>query len=443
MVTRRNIKERSPIKLKANKIIKRCEKFEKLKQKEEILFHEAIFVGDFEKVKEYVEILKVDLNCKTRYGNGFHIAIEENHLNIIKYFLSKNVKIILNEKGETIYHLAIDNFSILKFLVKRFKNKININTKTQKQKNLLHIVENASIARFLIEEGVDVNAFASSGASPLIIAAQRSNFSLIKSIIETTKRLNIKLNINDYFYFEDKEKNEYSALMYAIYSNDLNIIKYLIENGADLTAISNEKFNSLHFAVLSENFENFKFIFHLLRGKIDLNAQTKLFKETILHKVLKMKNYNEKMKIINFLLLIDEINLFIPNHNGITFINQILKNNLISFNSFIPLFKMKLKNLLIMKTNEGENILHIACKEGRKKIVLYLIETEKFDLEEVDFSLSSLLHLSNKNLLITAFILFFSLDLPLSILKILNKINNNNNNNNNIIIIIIIMKIIM
>ena len=58
-------------------------------QKQEILFHQAIIDGDLKRVKEYIEIFKVDINCIQDNRNGFEIAIEKNRLEIIKYFLSK------------------------------------------------------------------------------------------------------------------------------------------------------------------------------------------------------------------------------------------------------------------------------------------------------------------------------------------------------------------
>ena len=117
-----------------------------------------------------------------------------------------------------------------------------------------------------------------------MFAAQRNNLPAIKAIIETTKGLNIPLNINKI------SPNEISVLMRAILSENFNMIKYLIENGADFNAISiREKMNIFHFAVSSENFQIFEYIKKIAKGKVDINAQTD-FLFTPLHCALKIRD---------------------------------------------------------------------------------------------------------------------------------------------------------
>lgn len=107
------------------------------------------------------------------------------------------------------------------------------------------------IVKYLIEKGADVNAKEKYGSTVFIYSGD--NLELIKYFIEVKG-------------FDINSKNKYSmtALMNASYSyrDNVEVVKYLIENGADINAKNKNGYTALDIAV--EN--KFTEIIFILKG---------------------------------------------------------------------------------------------------------------------------------------------------------------------------------
>lgn len=82
---------------------------------------------------------------------------------------------------------------------------------------------NNEMAKFLLKEGAKVNVINSDGDTPLILASEAGNFEIVKLLIENGADVNAK------------NKYGMTPIIKAIskHSDKLNLIEYLLKNGAD------------------------------------------------------------------------------------------------------------------------------------------------------------------------------------------------------------------
>jgi ankyrin repeat protein len=107
----------------------------------------------------------------------------------------------------------------------------------------------------LIEQGAELNYENVFRVSPLLTAVMENNADIVKLLLENGADPNAISNI----YFEDIE-GKYSALMIAVYNNNFEITKQLVEYKAEINY--NDDFPSaLLLAVLNKNITMLKFLF--------------------------------------------------------------------------------------------------------------------------------------------------------------------------------------
>jgi len=91
-------------------------------------------------------------------------------------------------------------------------------------------------AKWLIENGADINAKNNNDYTALINAAINGYTAIVELLIENGADINAKNN------------NGNTALTLAAYNGHTDIVKYLIENGADINAKNNYGFTALTLA---------------------------------------------------------------------------------------------------------------------------------------------------------------------------------------------------
>jgi ankyrin repeat protein len=187
---------------------------------------------DLEKLaEEYPELSKVNLN----------FAVKLNSVDDVRKLLEKDVNVDNNALS---YALRIaSEKGYLKIVKLLLENGANVND----QYALLTAIKNnyLEITKLLIENGADVNA--NNGAA-LAGASQRGHLEIVKLLLSPTVGADV---------------NASKALAVA---SDLEIVKFLIENGADVNANNGV---ALDYASRNGNLEIVKF---LLENGADVNA---------------------------------------------------------------------------------------------------------------------------------------------------------------------------
>ena len=165
-------------------------------------------------------------------GANIHVVNEHDRSAIHYAVLIQNFRLVnlLVEKGadlKAVYHVSqwdfLINIDLAKLLI---KNGININATDTKGKSALDYAKTAEIKALLIKHGAKPGAeFVNTRLnSEIIEAATKGNLQKVKQLIENLADVNA-LN-----------KNGYTALMFASLNGHTDIVKLLIEKGANIDA---------------------------------------------------------------------------------------------------------------------------------------------------------------------------------------------------------------
>ena len=263
------------------------------------------------------------------------------------------------------------------------------------------------------------------------------NTALHKSISSSLTNLaitiinNIKLFIseNEFFeYINKKTKQGYTSLHYAIIKGNMEIIKLLIKNGANIYEITNTGLNNLHLAAQNNKVTCLYYFMKKYNFSIYLKDKKG---NTPIHWAC----YCNSDLILNFLLCYKDLNLNIKNKDGLVPLNlSILSGNLKAIKKLI----IRGADLNVVN-NKGENII-----EFTKNLSENSNSNKKLIYENI---YKLLLNPQNKNkkLVFNPFtiFLFYSLHIIIPILNILFLFPfiYNNNNSYSLLLLYIIWNI--
>jgi ankyrin repeat protein len=173
--------------------------------------------------------------------------------------------------------------------------------------------ENVSLEEviYLVEEkGADIEVVNEEGLTPLLIARINEKHNIVKYLISKGANVNAKSSI---FYID-------TPLMFYCHRNNLEMIKFLVKNGANLEAFD---FYGWTAFMISVNFNNLNLAQYLLDAGADINAYDS-------HKLTSLMiaaiDYTYNNSILEF--LIDKgADLDVKNYSGNTFLECFSEEN--------------------------------------------------------------------------------------------------------------------
>lgn len=237
--------------------------------------------------------LMIDLYNNHYYNDCFIVSINQPEI-IIQYFIKRLennwnlVNFITNVCKNYFHHhikyyifnsnhnqlqnllLKCDNIiyiQIINYILKYNSNFIIQNNGIELDilsNNLYFQPSNYEIIKFLIKlNKININYINKNGSTPLMFACQYQNLKIIKFLIENNADINI---IN-----KNYNKN---SIMWAAYSDDYDpeIITYLLNQGAQFDLVDDDNKSLLYYACKNNDFENIKFLLNNLNN-IDLNSK--------------------------------------------------------------------------------------------------------------------------------------------------------------------------
>ncbi|ORX87446.1 ankyrin [Anaeromyces robustus] len=244
---------------------------------------------------EYLVNNGVDVNCKNKLGiSNLDLFISEGYT-FLSLLLSYNNNILLNIpnlQGETplitlikintytdeekediidclikkgsdvnfidnlgnsplVYAIQKKSLSIVNLLIKNEAN-LNYIIKSRNQSILMYAIEleEMEIIHILIEYGADINFKNSEGDSAIKMASQKGKLDIFEYLVKydinnfnsqvineiiSEERLDLLIIlVNNHLDINIKDENENTPLVYAFKNRQPDIVKYLIENGADI-----------------------------------------------------------------------------------------------------------------------------------------------------------------------------------------------------------------
>ncbi|MBT4884838.1 MAG: hypothetical protein HON55_01630, partial [Legionellales bacterium] len=204
-------------------------------------------------IKALINIEKIDLDAKDNKGyTPLHTAIERLNLGAAKAFITKGANINAKDnKGYTPLHTAIEHRNLRSVNALIEKN-ADVNAKDNQGYTPLHMAVFQSetvILQALITKGANINANDNQGYTPLHIAAFQSETETLQALIKVEK---IDLNA--------KNKQGNTPLHMAAIGGHIDIVKVLLEKGAEVGIKNSQDYTALNIAHQGDNQEIIKLI---------------------------------------------------------------------------------------------------------------------------------------------------------------------------------------
>jgi ankyrin repeat protein len=304
--------------------------------------HQILAVCTLFNETTYTELLKEDeIKIKDTFIANFKEG--ENNIGVINK--------IIEDKPQFI-HRTFAEYLVISFLMKRLK---------RKEISIL-IIE-----KILLESDYQVmRAFFNSNLKKKKFSSKDDYKNLWQEIYKS---------------FEKKlKKNSDSIFHIAVKENNIEIVKFLVENLKIELRVNAENFDGdtvMHISAYSGNFEIVKFLVENYQEKLDINAKN-VDGQTVLHKAA----YKDKWDIVKFLIenYKEKLEIIAENKKKETIFHIAALNY--NWNIFKFLID-NYKNLFNInaKTNDGETVLHIAAYTDKWDIVKFLVENYKEKLE--------------------------------------------------------------
>ncbi len=162
---------------------------------------------------------------------------------------------------------------------------LNINTVTQEKVTLLHFaaalnsLKSVELGEFLINKGLNVNSINKNGDSPLMFSCQHGNLEFSRLLINNGAKVNMK-NIKGWI-------KGWTALHYAVLQNDIDLVKLLIQAGAKINVLDENKSNVLELAKKRKLNKVIGFLEEALKKELEEEKLKKQKERSITEKMLK------------------------------------------------------------------------------------------------------------------------------------------------------------
>ena len=335
--------------------------------------------GSYELVQFFTD-RGVDIDLKDNDGcNCLHIGALYGHLNLCKTLIYKhNLDVgLVDNDGWTPLHFSARNGS--HELVKYFIDKVNdIYIKGNKEENCLHIAAlygHLGLCKILINKyQFNVDMADIHGWRPLHFSAKNGSYGLVKYFADIVTDINIKTNYG---------KNCFHIA--ACYGH-LNLCKKLKEkHDFDVNLADNNGWTALHFSARSGNNELLKYITD--KGT-DIKLETADGKNCF-HIAVREGHFHLSKTLVNEY----KFDVHVGDKNGWTALHFSAANGSYQFVKFFA----DIKSDILVKTNDGENCLHIAASYGHLNLCKKLIDEYEFDVHLPDNNRWTPLHVAAKN----------------------------------------------
>ncbi|XP_048255952.1 uncharacterized protein LOC124149448 [Haliotis rufescens] len=278
------------------------------------LLHVACLGGN----KAIVQHLVSSSNINTRGQNGYTpvmMAAFRGHQSVFDLLVSKQADLTLvNNDGESLLHVACCGGN--KAIVQHLVSPSNINTRGRNAYTPVMMAAfrgHQSVFDLLVSKQADLTLVNNDGDSLLHVACQGGNKAIVQHLVSSS-------NINT------RGQNGYTPVMVAAFWGHQSVFDLLVSKQADLTLVDNDGDSLLHFACQGGN-------------------------EAIVQHLVSSSDINTRRL------------------NGVT---PVMMAAFWGHQSVFDLLVSEQADLTLLDNN-GDSLLHFACKGGNKAIVQHLV----------------------------------------------------------------------
>lgn len=191
------------------------------------------------------ETLFKDKYSQSELSNALNIALlHEKSIDFLEELIKMGAKV--NEGSESSLFFALRNINNIKFLL---KNGADINYKNTFGKTPIFYTvgfNDLNTTKFLVQNGADINA---------TYISKNEKFAINSNIGMVT--------LPFYQNLCDLEHTSRTLFMHAAQHSNVEMLKFLMQSGADINAVDDLGYNALDYAKLGKKSENIKFLENL------------------------------------------------------------------------------------------------------------------------------------------------------------------------------------
>lgn len=191
------------------------------------------------------ETLFKDKYSQSELSNALNIALlHEKSIDFLEELIKMGAKV--NEGSESSLFFALRNINNIKFLL---KNGADINYKNTFGKTPIFYTvgfNDLNTTKFLVQNGADINA---------TYISKNEKFAINSNIGMVT--------LPFYQNLCDLEHTSRTLFMHAAQHSNVEMLKFLMQSGADINAVDDLGYNALDYAKLGKKGENIKFLENL------------------------------------------------------------------------------------------------------------------------------------------------------------------------------------
>ncbi|ASM38668.1 MAG: ankyrin repeat domain-containing protein [Campylobacter sputorum] len=191
------------------------------------------------------ETLFKDKYSQSELSNALNIALlHEKSVKFLEELIKMGAKV--NEGSESSLFFALRNINNIKFLL---KNGADINYKNTFGKTPIFYTvgfNDLNTTKFLVQNGADINA---------TYISKNEKFAINSNIGMVT--------LPFYQNLCDLEHTSRTLFMHAAQHSNVEMLKFLMQSGADINAVDDLGYNALDYAKLGKKSENIKFLENL------------------------------------------------------------------------------------------------------------------------------------------------------------------------------------
>uniref|UniRef100_A0A6P7GM07 Uncharacterized protein LOC114338408 n=1 Tax=Diabrotica virgifera virgifera TaxID=50390 RepID=A0A6P7GM07_DIAVI len=367
------------------------------------LIHEAARNGAFEVIRYLVEDCKMDVNVSDVDGNSpvYLVKTLDSNIKILKYFKEKGANLSLsNMYKRTLIHDAARNgaFEVIRYLVEDCKMDVNV---SDIDGNLpVHMIkmrdDNVKIFKYLKEKGTNLSISNKKKRTLVHIAARQGAFEVLRYLVEDCK---MDVNVPDV-------DGNLPAHMAAEFGK-VEILKYLNKKGANLSIFNNQKQTLVHKAAQPGVLEVLQYLVEDCKldvnvSDIDGNLPVHMMyvtdydikflkylkekganlcisnnqKQTLVHKAVKSGG----LKVLQYLVEDCKLDVNVSDVDGNLPAHRAAE---LGYVETLKYLKDKGANLSI-SNNQNQTLVHKAVESGGLKVLRYLVEDCKLDVNVSD-----------------------------------------------------------